>query len=62
MTLRINGATFRIAAILIIGVVTDTDVRSVAAPAVQFAPFKSTNALRKFCGSFNAERNGGDTY
>jgi hypothetical protein len=40
VTVRINGATFRIAAILVIGVVTETGMQPVAAPAVQFAPFK----------------------
>ena len=39
-TVRINGATFLIAAILVVGVVTEIGVQAVAAPAIQFATFK----------------------
>jgi hypothetical protein len=39
-TTVINGATFRIAAIFVVGVVTEIGVQPVAAPAIQFATFK----------------------
>jgi len=39
-TVRTGQATFRIAPILIIGVMTSAGMRTIDAPAVQFAPFK----------------------
>lgn len=40
ITVRTGNATFRIAPILVIGVLTSTGVQPVVTPSVQFAPFK----------------------